>query len=285
MISDFFSIGEFSRVSKMSVKTLRFYDERGLLKPGHINSKSGYRYYSSAQLAEANLIRLLRSLELPLEDIQLFLRERDPDAQRALLESHREGLERRLEEYRSIVSSIERLVAAGGKELRRQVGLKELAAQFILGVRFNTTYTKLSDSIGLAFGDIFALLGEKGEFPAGPPLGIYYGEEWDESDIEMELCVPVIRPMGGRDRVNGRELPGGLVASTLHMGPYHEVAEAYQALDLWVKERGYGYAGPPREVYLVGPDQVDDEADLRTEVMFPVQEFETGLIEAGQNGA
>lgn len=46
--NDLFSIGEFSRVSKMSVKTLRFYDERGLLKPGHIDSRNGYRYYSSA---------------------------------------------------------------------------------------------------------------------------------------------------------------------------------------------------------------------------------------------
>jgi effector-binding domain-containing protein len=276
MRSDLFSIGEFSRVSKMSVKTLRFYDERGLLKPGHIDSKSGYRYYSSAQLNEANLIRLLRSLELPLEDIQLFLRERDPHGQRVLLESHREGLQRRLDEYRSIVSSIERLIDGEGRVLGRLVTLKELADQFVLGVRFHTTYEKLDVSIGSAFADIFTRLGERGEFPAGPPFSIYYGEEWDESDIDMEICVPVVRPMGGGGRVAGRELPGGLVASTLHMGPYHEVAEAYQALDLWMKERGYGYTGPPREVYLVGPEQVDDEADLRTEVMFPVRETEDG---------
>lgn len=271
MRSDLFSIGEFSKVSKMSVKTLRFYDERGLLKPGHIDAKSGYRYYSSAQLTEANLIRLLRSLELTLEDIQLFLRERDPDKQRDLLESHREALERRLEEYRSIVSSIERLVEGKEEGVGRQVSLKELADQFILGVRFQTTYEKLDESIGSAFGDIFAHLGERGEFPAGPPFSIYYGEEWDESDIDMEICVPVIRPMGGRDRVAGRELAGGLMASTLHMGPYHEIAESYQALDLWIKAQGHDYAGPPREVYLVGPEQVEEEADLRTEVMFPVK--------------
>ncbi|MEW6554216.1 MAG: MerR family transcriptional regulator [Actinomycetota bacterium] len=270
MGGDLFSIGEFSRVSKMSVKALRFYDERGLFKPGHIDSRSGYRYYSSAQLNEANLIRLLRSLELPLEDIQLFIRERDPHMQRALLESHRQGLQRRLEEYRSIVSSIERLIDGEEQVPGRQVSLKEMADQFILGVRFHTTYGELDASIGSAFGDIFARLGERGEFPAGPPFSIYYGEEWDEKDIDMEICVPVVRPMGGGGRVSGRELPGGLMASTMHMGPYHEVAEAYQALDLWVKEKGYGYTGPPREVYLVGPDQIDDEADLRTEVMFPV---------------
>ncbi|RJP26450.1 MAG: MerR family transcriptional regulator [Actinobacteria bacterium] len=268
--SGLFSIGEFSRVSKMSVKTLRFYDERGLLKPAHIDARSGYRYYSSAQLNEANLIRMLRSLELPLEDIQVFMRERDPVQRQALLDAQRKELQKKLEEYHSIVSSIERLIEGGGQDLGRQVSLKELTDQFILGVRFNTTYEKLGDAIGIAFGEIFALLGERGEFPAGPPLSIYYDEEWDESDIEMEVCLPVIRPMGGRERVRGRELPGGLAASTLHMGPYHEIAEAYQALDLWMKENGYNYTGPPREVYLVGPDQVDDDADLRTEVMFPV---------------
>jgi effector-binding domain-containing protein len=270
--SDLFSIGEFSRVSKISVKTLRFYDERGLLKPGHIDSKSGYRYYSSAQLTEANLIRLLRSLELPLEDIQSFLRERDPHRQRALLESHREGLKRRLEEYRSIVSSIERLVEGKEEGAGRQVSLKELADQFILGVRFHTSYEKLDESIGSAFADIFTCLGERGEFPAGPPFSVYYGEEWDEKDIDMEICVPVVRPMGGRERVNGRELAGGLMASTLHMGPYHEIAESYQVLDLWIKKRGHQYDGPPREVYLVGPEQVEEEADLRTEIMFPVKD-------------
>ncbi len=93
--------------------------------------------------------------------------------------------------------------------------------------------------------------------------------EWDESDIDMEACMPVVRPMGGRDRVQGRELSGGLAASTLHMGPYHELAEAYQALDLWMKENGYQYAGPAREVYLNDPGQVA-RADLLTEISIPV---------------
>ncbi|NPV59984.1 MAG: MerR family transcriptional regulator [Actinobacteria bacterium] len=268
---DLFSIGEFSRVSKISVKALRHYDERGLLKPGHVDARSGYRYYSSAQLAEANLIRLLRSLQLPLEDIRLFLRERDPGRRRALLEGHRKNMEEQLSRYRSILSSIERIIAGGGEGMRREVGLRELAGQNILSVRLRTDYDRLGGSIVKAFGDIHAILGERGEHPSGPPFSIYYGEEWDEKDIDLETCVPVARPMGGRGRVQGKELPGCLVAFTMHNGPYHELAEAYQALDLWIRKEGYAYAGASREVYLVGFDQVRDEADLRTEVMFPVR--------------
>jgi effector-binding domain-containing protein len=272
MRSDLFSIGEFSMVSRMSVKTLRFYDDRGLLKPGHVDSMSGYRYYSSAQLPEANLIRLLRSLELPLEEIRVFLRERDPEQRKTLLEQHRRAMEERVEEYRSIVSSIERVLAGKTDDMERKVDIKELASQNILGIRYHTDYEHLSESIGRAYTDLFTHLGELGEYPGGPPMTLYYGEEFDESDIDMEACVPVNRVLPGKGEVKWRELPGGLMVSTLHIGPYHEVAGAYQALDLWAKENGYNYAGPAREVYLVNPDMVDDEADLRTEIIFPISE-------------
>jgi len=272
MRSDLFSIGEFSMVSRMSVKTLRFYDDRGLLKPGHIDSKSGYRYYSSAQLPEANLIRLLRSLELPLEEIKQFLRERDPERRKTLLEGHRRIMEERVEEYLSILTSIERITGGESEDMERRVETKELASQNMLGIRFHTTYENLSDNIGRAYMELFTHLGELGEYPSGPPFTLYHGEEFDESDIDMEVCVPVNRVLPGKERIEWRELPGGLMASTLHMGPYHEVAEAYQALDLWVKEHGYSYAGPAREIYLVNPDMVEDDADLRTEIIFPIAE-------------
>ena len=138
MRRDLYSIGEFSMVSKMSIKTLRFYDEQGLFKPGYIDPNSGYRYYSSAQLAEANLIRLLRSLELPLEEIQLFLRESDPGKRKAFLEKHHRHMEKRLEEYQSIIYSIERLIDEKESDMERNVEIKELADQVVLGVRFHT---------------------------------------------------------------------------------------------------------------------------------------------------
>jgi effector-binding domain-containing protein len=270
MRRDLYSIGEFSMVSRMSVKTLRFYDEQGLLKPAHIDPKSGYRYYSSAQLAEANLIRLLRSLELPLDEIQLFLRESDIAKRVSVLEKHHRKMEKRLVEYNSIISSIESLIEGKESEMERKVETKEMADQPVLGKRFRTSLEKIETDIGNAFQSIFSCLGESGQYPSGPPFALYYGMEFDEKDIEMEICVPVGRIMGGKDDVDGREVAGGLMASTLHMGPYHQVAEAYQVLDLWIKENGYEYAGPAREIYLVGMGQVEDEADYRTEVLISI---------------
>jgi DNA-binding transcriptional MerR regulator len=100
MKHDLISIGQFSILCKISVKALRYYDEQGLLKPAHTDSRSSYRYYSSAQLPEANLIRLLRSLEVGLEDVRSFLKNPDKSQRRSLLESQRQKLEKAAANYR-----------------------------------------------------------------------------------------------------------------------------------------------------------------------------------------
>ena len=246
----------------------------GILRPGYTDPQSGYRYYSSAQLTEANLIRMLRSLELSLEDIRQFLRERDPARKEELLGEHRERIEQKMEEYKSIVSSIERLTEGKGETMEREIETKELADQPVLGVRFKTSMASIGEDIGKGYEAVFTCIGKSGAQPVGPPFAIYYDMELKEEDIDMEACVPVSSLMEGEGNVTGRSLPGGKVASTLHAGPYEEFGEAYQALMLWINENGYRPAGPCREVYLVGPQMVDNPADYRTEVIFPIEKAE-----------
>lgn len=154
--------------------------------------------------------------------------------------------------------------------MEKVVALKKVADLFILGIRFRTSMEKISGDIGARFGALFAYLGELGQPPAGPPFALYYGEDFNPDDFEMELCAPVGSLLEGRGEIDGRELSGGVMASTMHQGPYNQVKEAYDLLDAWVKENGYRYAGPAREVYLNDPSQVP-EAELLTEVQFPVE--------------
>ena len=102
---DLYGIGEFSRMSRLTVKALRHYDETGLLRPGYIDAQSGYRYYSSSQLPEAETIRLLRSLELSLEDIQRSCGSASAERQREVLDAYARRLEDRLEEERRTLTS------------------------------------------------------------------------------------------------------------------------------------------------------------------------------------
>jgi effector-binding domain-containing protein len=267
---ELFSIGDFSRMSRLSVKALRLYDQEGILRPGYVDPQSGYRYYSSAQLPEANVVQLLRSLELPLPEVREFLREPGQLKRRDLLDAHRERLENRLREYGSIISSIERLIEGKERVMEREVTVKEVAEQAVLSVRFKTTLADIGDSVGQAYGAIFSLMGTTGTRPAGPPFMLYHDEELKEEDMDLEACVPVEGNAVGGEGVVARMLSGGRFASTMHTGPYNEIGEAYQALVLWIRENDLESAGPFRDIYLVGPQQVADPADYRTEVVCPI---------------
>lgn len=260
-------IGRFSSICRLSQKALRLYDEMGLLRPAWVDPDSGYRYYAVAQAIEAERIRLLRSLEVPLEEIAEFLR--DPAAARRVLEGHRRRLESRREQLQTLLASLARL--EGEEAMTYDVRTKEVGPQQILGVRLRARLGDLGHEAGRAMGELFSHAGRAGTAPAGPPFALYHGPPGEDEEVDVEFCVPVGRPMSGAGRISGRELPGGLVAYTLHCGAYDSVGPAYAALQRWIQEHGHEGTGAPREIYLVGPQQASDAAGLRTEVQWPIR--------------
>lgn len=154
--------------------------------------------------------------------------------------------------------------------MEREVTVKEFAEQGVLSMRFKTSLAAIGDSIGGAYGAIFGLMGTAGTRPAGPPFMLYHDEELKEEDMDIEACVPVESNAVGGEGVTARVLPGGRFASTMHAGPYNDIGEAYQALVLWIRGNDLEPAGPFRDIYLVGPQQVEDPADYRTEVVCPI---------------
>jgi effector-binding domain-containing protein len=154
--------------------------------------------------------------------------------------------------------------------MERKVELKEIPAQPVLGMRFETSMEKIGEAIGNAFQQIFPYMGEAGVFPAGPPFALFYYEvEFDPEHIDVEVCMPVNRLVEGKGEVIGREVAGGSMVSTMHIGSYSEVEPAYEAIEAWIEENGYSHAGPAREVYLNDPGQVEVK-DLQTEILMPV---------------
>ena len=97
-------IGRFSQICRLTVKALRLYDETGLLRPAMVDADTGYRYYSLAQAADAEQIQLLRSLEVPLDEIQTILTERDAGLRRAWLDRHRERIEARIAGHQRVLN-------------------------------------------------------------------------------------------------------------------------------------------------------------------------------------
>ena len=102
------TIGKFSRLSRLSVKALRHYDELGLLKPAEVDPNTGYRYYAVRQAADAERIQLLRAVDMPLPDIAALLGS-TPEAELKLLEGHRSRLTALVAASQSHVKSLDRL--------------------------------------------------------------------------------------------------------------------------------------------------------------------------------
>ncbi|HEX8941195.1 MAG TPA: MerR family transcriptional regulator [Candidatus Limnocylindrales bacterium] len=263
-------IGTFSRLCRLTIPALRHYDELGLLRPALVDPDTGYRYYSLAQAEEAERIRLLRSVELPLDEIRLLLGERDPAAVRRSLDAHRSRLLGRIDDTRASLAILDRIMDREARAMEYDVGVRETVAQPIVSVRGRTSAAEIPAFFGRAYGQIFRVLGEQGIRPSGPPFSIYHDPDFRQEDVDVEVAVPVSEPVETTDGVVGRTLAGGPVAYTVHVGAYDEVGAAYRALTGWAQANGRALAGPPREIYLVGPDQARDPGQLRTEIDWPI---------------
>ena len=262
-------IGRFSKMTRLSVKALRLYDENGLLPPAYVDPSSGYRYYDLGQANRAEAVRILRSVDMPLDEIQVLLETDDPDLVHKQLVAHRERLAERL-------AAQERTLAYLGALIQRKEGIMpyvvqitEAAPQLVAATTVHTSLSRIGDDIGAGFGSLMMALGREGLAPSGAPLIVYPDVIDEETDGDLEICVPVSAPISGDGDVYSRELEGGSMATTLHHGPYNQIGPAYHTLTGWISEHGHDIAGPPRETYLNDPQMVSPE-ELLTRVEFPI---------------
>lgn len=265
---DLVSIGEFSRITRLSVKALRLYDEERLLVPARVDA-NGYRYYSHVQATDAERIRLLRALELPLPQIRALL-SATPEKFQQGLRAHRATLRERIAGLEEAVASLDGLLEAPEPWTAYTVRFEEVPPRQILSVRDRVTQQELGSSAQSAFSELFQHLDRVGLAPDGPTFALYHDQAFNEDAVEVEWCVPVARPLSGVGRVNGRALEGGRFAATLHPGAFEAMGPAYVAVHKALVEAGHRPAVPIREVYLVGPQPGRAPADYRTALLWPL---------------
>jgi effector-binding domain-containing protein len=146
-----------------------------------------------------------------------------------------------------------------------QPELMDQAAQPTLTVRARAAVQDLPQVLGKAYGAIAHYLGEVGQGPAGPPFVIY--RNMDMQDLDVEMGFPVAQPIAGRGEIKASELPAGKVAACLYIGPYSDMASAYEALKRWIAERGHEPTGVVWEVYLSDPNETPPQ-ELKTQIVF-----------------
>jgi DNA-binding transcriptional MerR regulator len=246
-----YSIGEFSRMSRLTVKALRFYHEQGLLEPVRIDAETGYRYYDDARLTRAEAIKWLRGLDFTVQEIrELLASDLDEEGDLAgLLERKAREIARKAEHYRRVKKEID-IFLAREKEIamlkvKDTIEEKMLADMLVVALRFKGRY----EEVGKNLGTLGRLAGRQ---IAGGPLSLYYDAEFKETEADIEVAFPVRKPIRG-EGIESRILPGGKAVTLIHRGPYSEIGRTYRRIFDYLGERNLRPSIPSREVYLKGP--------------------------------
>jgi effector-binding domain-containing protein len=272
-------IGTFSRITRLSQKALRLYDDRGLLVPAARDICTGYRYYTYAQIERGICIRHLLWLGFDLTEVEAILDARvrgdagtirDHFAQRLAATEQEVG---RLHAIAEILRTQDPLNGGFHMSITEPV-IKEVPATRALSRRERGVY---QETIPRLIGELCAhVYPAEGQKPAakvtGPIVFICHDDEYRETGADIEVAIPIT----GSVNLDGTgvevvTLPAGRFASVLHTGPYGPgVGKAYERLFAYMGEHGLAPAGPSRELYLNDPAEVPED-ELLTEVQFPVQ--------------
>ncbi len=250
-----FSIGEFSKVTGLTVKTLRFYQEQGLLVPSCIDEETGYRYYAPAKIEAARAIAFLRGLDFSVGEIREILsRAEQENDLLEVMERQRTVVEAKLRGYRKVIAALDQFIANEREarlimtNLSLEIEEKDVAPLLMAGVRMKGKYSEC----GKGFATIGRSLGRQIQ---GKAFLLHYDQEFRAEDAEFEACLP-IRAGKAVEGVSVRELPGGHCVSLVHRGPYDDVGRSYARLLQYIHEKGYKVLTPSREIYLKGPGMI-----------------------------
>lgn len=260
-------IGRFARASRLSVKSLRNYDESGLLPAAFVDPQSGYRYYRLEQLARADAIRSLRMVAMPLPQIAETLDGEDPDG---LLMSHLAALEDQRDEFERKAEQLRRRITLKEFTMSTTVTIKSNPEITAIGHRTKTTYPEIFTDIPAGFGTVMAFLAEANIDPVGAPFTLYHQAPDADSAGDIAMCVPVAVGAETTDDTSVVHIPAGAAAAIVHQGSYDDMGQTYATVATWIQQRGHHIVGPAREVYLNSPADVA-EADLLTEILFPIE--------------
>lgn len=264
-----FTIGEFSKVCGLTVKTLRFYHDEGVLTARAVDDSTGYRYYTEDQIETARAIALLRGLDFSLADIrEILTRQIAGEAIVATLERHRADLEQRAKQTRAAMRTLDRWIkeerAANLDVTTDKIQEKQLEPMLIAGIRMRGRY---SDS-GKAFGRLGRNLGRH---ISGPAFLLHYDSEYKEDDADFEACMR-LRSQKTVDGISTREQVGGPAVCLLHRGPYEEMGRSYARVMKYLRAKGHEIVMPTREIYLKCPGLIfkGNPRNYLTEIQIPI---------------
>jgi DNA-binding transcriptional MerR regulator len=260
------TIGEFSTMTRLSRKALRYYQELGLLEPAAVDPSNGYRYYDADQVDVARLIRRFRDLDMPVPDLKAYVTAPDDAARAQIISAHLDRLQIQLAQTREAIESLRTLLTPSSPP--PTIRLRDCPAQTAIGIAETVAVEQLVTWWQAATIELDGALTAAGIPASGPLQASFDHALFADGAGPAAVWFPVRQAVGESGRVRMTEIKAGRFAVAVHDGPDAQVDATYAALGTYVAARGIGAAGPVRERYLAGV--LDDPAPLITEISWPV---------------
>lgn len=280
-----YKVGDFSKISRVSAKALRYYDERGLLKPVYVDGTTGYRYYSIDQLPRLNRILALKDLGLSLEQIGVILDEQVSPAEiRGMLRLKQTELRQEVQQTQTQLTLVERRlkqIEQEDKLLDYDVVVKDVASELIASAReVVPSPDAIAQRCTILAQTIWSTISQADIKTTGPWGTIYHDVTHElyaqrPTDIEVAIvvdsCVLRIHSAWHHEQVQLRKLAGSpAMACLVHTGDYQGLWDAYAAMLLWIATNGYQIVGACRTFYL---RMVPEQKHPVTEIQIPVKKI------------
>ena len=264
-------IGEFSKLSRVSIRMLRHYDDIGLLKPAEIDDLTGYRYYHEEQLFTIGRITSLKDMGFALADIIKILESYDDkEKMDAFLSEKQKELSKlsKETEYKLMLLETARKRLRKEQKMSFDVTVKTIPERYAATVHMVVPHY---EDEGMAWN----MMGECKEplIPADPCYAIaeFLDDEFKEENVEIVVSMAVKGKYQDTEHVKFKTLPAVKVASCIIKGNYDQMGEAYATVASWIKANGHKMNGPMFNIYHVGPAQTKNPEEYVTEACFPIE--------------
>ncbi len=263
-------IGEFSKISRVSIRMLRHYDDIGLLKPAKIDSLTGYRYYQEEQLFIMGRITSLKDMGFSLADIARILEIYDDKEKldKCLLDRRKE-LEK---DYKETEYKL-MLLDTARKRLRKEQNMSFDVTVKTIEERYAATVQMIIpryEDEGMAW-DMMKEIKDPSIFSQNCIAGCdFLDNEYKEENVEIMAWMTVKGKHEDTKHVKFKTLPAVKIASCIVKGSYAQMNDAYATLISWVNSNGYSVSGPMFNIYHVSPAMTSNPDEYVTEVCFPI---------------
>jgi len=267
----YYRIGMFSKMNRVTIKALRYYDDIDLLKPSYIDDLNGYRYYTSEQLPVLHQIIALREMGFTLDEIKEVQK---GVSEKELLVRKRNEILKKIAEDTLKLSQVESYLSNDNLDRKYHIVMKELPEVIVASMRKIMPNYEALFSIVPPMGEEMERMGCECAMPEYC-FNIYHDGEYKENDVDVEICEAVTQRKEDSDMLTFKVVPKvETAACVLHKGDYSGFPKAYSSVLRFVEENEYEIIENPRESYIDGIWNKDSVEDWLTEIQFPVRKIQ-----------